>query len=72
MSPKNYQEKYREEEDKYAFDKNKFLDSSKINPSNNKNIKRRDKYDFNDHKYRDRWANLCFNPNPNLSLAQII
>jgi hypothetical protein len=48
------------------------LDSSKINPSNNKNIKRRDKYDFNDHKYRDRWANLCFNPNPNLSLAQII
>ncbi len=71
VSPKNYQDKYREEPEKYVFDKNKFLDSSKINANTNKNIKRRDKYDFNDQKYRDRWVNEGPNRNTNLTLAQI-
>ncbi len=52
ISPRN-QQKQGAEGDKYAFDKNRFLDSSKINPNSHKNLKRRNEYDFNENKYRN-------------------
>lgn len=58
MSPK-YNDKYdKYDPDGYLFDKDKFLDQSKI--GNGRNIKRRGANDYYD-KYRDRWISMASN-----------